>query len=205
NEYCVRVVYGGELDSTYFAMSCPVCETVTIGDVPCDPVTNTNGYYLNYNQQEGLVVEWDDPEGATQIKLYADGDYLGAVTATGAHHAIFISFDGPAPAGTYTIGLVAVHPDCESEMVEVPIYYDEVGDNDIVNAIYPNPTSDNVTIEAQGMKHITVANALGQVVYDADVEGDMIQLSLGQFKSGLYMVRVNTENGVSVKRVTVVK
>ena len=62
-----------------------------------------------------------------------------------------------------------------------------------------------VTIEAQGMKHITVANSLGQVVYDADVDADQMQLNLGQYNAGLYLVRINTVNGVSVKRVTVVK
>ena len=55
------------------------------------------------------------------------------------------------------------------------------------------------------MRHITVVSALGQVVYDADIEADMTQLNLGQFKAGLYMVRIDTENGTVVKRVSVVK
>ena len=85
------------------------------------------------------------------------------------------------------------------------VNYTGVVENDVVDNIYPNPTHDVVTIEAQGMNHITVVNTLGQVVYDADVDADMIQLNLGQYKSGLYLVRVNTESGVSVKRVTLVK
>ena len=81
-----------------------------------------------------------------------------------------------------------------------------VEENSMVNTnIYPNPTNGNVTIEAKGMTHITVVSSLGQVVYDADIKADMTQLNLGQFKAGLYMVRINTEEGVCVKRVTVVK
>ena len=204
-EYGVRVVYDGEPDVTYYAMSC--METVNYNGTGggCDPVTNLTGYYQNYQGEEGLVMEWDDPEGATSIRIYADGDLLGSVAATGAHHAIFLSFDGPTPAGTYTLGAVAVYDNCESEMVTVDVYYDDINENEVVNNLYPNPTNDKVTIEAQGMNHITVANTLGQVVYDADVDADQIELNLGQYNAGMYLVRVSTVNGVSVQRVMVVK
>ena len=43
------------------------------------------------------------------------------------------------------------------------------------------------------------------MVYDAAVSGDQIELNLGRYNAGLYLVRVSTANGVSVKRVTVVK
>ena len=82
-----------------------------------------------------------------------------------------------------------------------------MGVDEIANAVivYPNPTNSNVTIEAKGMRHIAVVNSLGQVVYDADIEADMTQLNLGQFKAGIYMIRINTEDGLTVKRVTVAK
>ena len=55
------------------------------------------------------------------------------------------------------------------------------------------------------MTHLTVVNALGQIVFDTNISGDQYQMNLGQFKAGVYMVRITTEEGVSVKRVTVVK
>jgi hypothetical protein len=72
-------------------------------------------------------------------------------------------------------------------------------------AIYPNPTSGNVTIEANGMQHITVVSTLGQVVFDADVDTDHYILNMSQYVAGMYTVRVTTESGVSVNRVTVVR
>ncbi|MBR1514080.1 MAG: T9SS type A sorting domain-containing protein, partial [Bacteroidales bacterium] len=51
----------------------------------------------------------------------------------------------------------------------------------------------------------TVVNALGQVVYDADVNANEVVLNMAQFNAGMYMVRINTENGVVVKRVTVMQ
>ncbi|MBR0177944.1 MAG: T9SS type A sorting domain-containing protein, partial [Bacteroidales bacterium] len=60
-------------------------------------------------------------------------------------------------------------------------------------------------IEAAGMRHITVVNALGQVVFDNDITGDEYQINMAQFNAGVYVVRIATENGVSTQRVTVVR
>ena len=81
---------------------------------------------------------------------------------------------------------------------------DAVVENGSMN-LYPNPTSGNVKIEAEGMNHITVVSVLGQVVYDAQVEGNETMLNMAQFNAGVYVVRVNTVNGIMTKRVTVVR
>jgi hypothetical protein len=78
-------------------------------------------------------------------------------------------------------------------------------ENDANVALFPNPTSGNVTIQAQGMSRITVVSVLGQVVYDTELNADEVTLNMGQFNAGMYMVRVYTENGVTVKRVTVMQ
>ena len=82
---------------------------------------------------------------------------------------------------------------------------DAVGENSDMVALYPNPTKDNVTIEANGMNRITVVSVLGQVVFDTEVSGNEYTLSMAQFNAGMYMVRVYTESGVTVKRVTVMQ
>ena len=71
--------------------------------------------------------------------------------------------------------------------------------------IYPNPTSGRLTIEAQKMTRLTVLNALGQVVYDAPVDGESMTLDLGQFGAGMYMVRLQTAQETVVKKVSVTR
>ena len=71
--------------------------------------------------------------------------------------------------------------------------------------VYPNPSHGQITIEAEGMNHLTVMNALGQTVYDAPTETDQTVLNLSQYGAGMYLMRINTEKGVSVKRVSVLK
>ena len=70
----------------------------------------------------------------------------------------------------------------------------------IVCEIFPNPTSGKFTVKAEGMTKITVIDVLGQVVYDAEVNGNQAKLNLSKCGSGLYVVRVNTKNGSAVRR-----
>ena len=71
--------------------------------------------------------------------------------------------------------------------------------------VYPNPTKSNLNITAENMKRISIINTLGQIVYDAEVDSDNEVIDMAQYESGLYMVRIITENGVAVERVNVVK
>ena len=82
---------------------------------------------------------------------------------------------------------------------------DAIEENSIVSKIYPNPTSDDLHISASAMTRISIVNAMGQVVYDNAVNGDETVLNMSQFEAGVYMVNIFTENGTSVKRVTVIK
>ena len=123
--------------------------------------------------------------------------------------------DTPDAAGTYYYQVTAVYDDgCESEPAlaaddpthnYVSANVDAIGENSDKVALYPNPTSGNVTIEANGMSRITVVSVLGQVVYDTEVNVDSYTLNMAQFNAGMYMVRVYTESGVTVKRVTVMQ
>ena len=121
-------------------------------------------------------------------------------------------FDAPG-AGTFYYQVTAVYADgCESEPAVsgidpetnyVLVGVDAIGENsDNVN-LFPNPTKGNVTIQAKGMNRITVVSVLGQVVFDTELDQDEYILNMAQFNTGMYMVRVYTNEGVTVKRVTV--
>ena len=207
HEYCVRPIYPGEMvlpDHNYgWSMGCPVCaEPEVIED--CAPVTNLNGYYQNDPEYgEAIFVEWDEPEGVVSYELYIGGELAGTLEPGGLPVVIY-GLEG-YPALTLPIGVVAVYPDCQSEMVTVNVNYDEVPENQAEIALFPNPTKDNVTIKAAGMRHITVTSVLGQVVYDAEVDDNEVILNMSQYNAGVYMVRVVTANGVGTRRVTVVR
>ena len=139
---------------------------------------------------------------------------IGEVAAV-AGQTYYEYIDSPATSGTYYYQVRADYGDCESDpavsgidpsvnyvVVFASVGLDENGSN---VALFPNPTNGNVTIQAQGMSRITVVSVLGQVVYDTELNADEFTLNMAQFNAGMYMVRIYNENGVTVKRVTVMR
>ncbi|MBR5081354.1 MAG: T9SS type A sorting domain-containing protein [Bacteroidales bacterium] len=69
--------------------------------------------------------------------------------------------------------------------------------------VYPNPTNGQIKIEAEGLKHITISNMLGQVVYDGNASSDTFEYDFDKHNAGLYFIRIETTNGVTEKKITV--
>jgi hypothetical protein len=70
--------------------------------------------------------------------------------------------------------------------------------------LYPNPANDHVYITTSGdLKRVTVYNALGQLVMDKVTTGKQYELSTSSYTIGVYMVRVETEAGVTTRTLTV--
>ena len=120
--------------------------------------------------------------------------------------------------GTYYYAMTAVYEEagetCESEPANaygsdetyVVVEVTAIDENGVEGMmVYPNPTKDNVTIMAEGIERITVTNALGQVMLDQVVNSDNEVLNMSQYEAGVYMVRIVTETGVAVERITVIK
>jgi len=56
--------------------------------------------------------------------------------------------------------------------------------------IYPNPTTDQFSIEAESATKVIVTDILGKVVMEIDLEKVKTVLSLGDLKNGVYMLSV---------------
>ena len=128
------------------------------------------------------------------------------VAATSDHSFVWTVEEGDYEEHEYTVfyvdGLYGVS--CE-QTVYYAVQPSSTPENAIVIAIYPNPTSGDLHINATAMKHISIVNTMGQVVYNQDVNTDETVIDMAKFESGIYMVNIITENGSSVKRITVTK
>jgi hypothetical protein len=74
-----------------------------------------------------------------------------------------------------------------------------------VTVLYPNPAKDRVNImSSRKMDRITVINYVGQVVYDKEMNGSQTyELNTSSYDAGVYIVKINTNNGVVTKRMTI--
>jgi hypothetical protein len=82
-----------------------------------------------------------------------------------------------------------------------------VDDNVTMNVeMYPNPTRNMVTIEAQDITRIRLIDVLGQVLMDQSYhKDDTAMFGTRELAEGLYMVEITTEMGKTMRRLVVVK
>ena len=67
-------------------------------------------------------------------------------------------------------------------------------------AVYPNPAESEFTVTTGGAANVSIYSAAGALVYNQDVEGDVVVNN--NFPAGIYTVRVANANGVkSIKLV----
>lgn len=216
--HCYRVgflSYGGENDG-YSNESC-----ATSGE--CYAPSNLD--YETTGSTYKIKLKWEKPnplEGLSGYYLFRstqpDGGYE-RIKLLGANATSYT--DNTAnQQGHYYYKLYAVYHDLD-DCVSAPanwiyddnqfylhVYYSPTGieetEADDVT-VYPNPTTSNFTIEGEGLSHVTVYNTIGQVVYDSNCEGNSSVISLNNVETGVYMVRIATENGIATKRITVIK
>ena len=80
---------------------------------------------------------------------------------------------------------------------------DAIGDVIASNVrLYPNPTDGILKVEGNGLMTISVMNMLGQKVLETTAN-DNAAIDLSGFGEGIYMVRVETENGIKTEKVNV--
>jgi type IX secretion system substrate protein len=119
-------------------------------------------------------------------------------------------FDTVYESMEYCYYVSALYDQCESDTLGYVCesFFDGIGDN-VTGAleIYPNPTSDRLTIVSPiAIERITVMNYVGQVVYDETVADEtMLELSVANYESGVYFIKVETADGIATERVTVTK
>lgn len=77
--------------------------------------------------------------------------------------------------------------------------------NGIPCAVYPNPTNGFVKIEAEGIKSISVFNLNGQQILNGQIIDNEFEFDLSGHEAGIYLIRIETSKGITMKRVVLTK
>ena len=78
-----------------------------------------------------------------------------------------------------------------------------IGINEVNSAnavIYPNPAENKVTVKGEGIVNVQIFDANGRNVLTSNCAG---QLDISNLSTGVYMVRIISNNGVTTKKLTV--
>ena len=102
----------------------------------------------------------------------------------------------------------AVYPECESDFASTVDGKDfvrftslSVDEMTVLVNLYPNPTSGQLTIEAEAMTVVSVYDLVGQCVMRQSVDNDQAVIDMDNLQDGIYMVKVETLNGAVMQRV----
>ena len=171
---------------------------ITDGSLTLIGDLNPDAYYTptsTYTLEENIPATWTmNPTDAGSLVPANDGNSVDITWTNGFKGNVSLT-------ATPNIG-------CEAEGTTFEIIVKNstsVNENAVEAAIYPNPTNGNVTIKADNMQRIIIANSLGQIVYDAELDGSETSLNMSQFGVGMFTIRVITANGIGTRQVTVVR
>jgi hypothetical protein len=70
--------------------------------------------------------------------------------------------------------------------------------------VFPNPADQSLKIEAEGMTQVSVYNMLGQQVYASECESNVLSVNVSGWNKGVYLMKVQTAEGIVSRRVTIV-
>ena len=175
----------------------------------CTPPTAFTGTVA----EGGALLSWQCDYTPSKFKIYRSNDgetYEEVANVNGDVHEYLDQVGG----ATYYYKVTAYNSSCESTpavtpnndvdyvVVTVPM---AVGENRLEACIYPNPTTDGITIEAAALTTVTVYNLMGQKVYEEPAQGDKCVIDLKTFGSGMYLVKMDCANGSITRKVTVIE
>jgi hypothetical protein len=71
-------------------------------------------------------------------------------------------------------------------------------------SIYPNPVTDQLNITSENeMIQVDIFNQLGQKVFSQVLKNNFFNLNTTGYNSGVYYVRITTENGIATEKVMI--
>ena len=86
------------------------------------------------------------------------------------------------------------------------ITYDTGTSPEITTSVFPNPARERVNVTSTGnIKNIQVFNLTGHKVYDANVDSNSTTVNISGFNQGIYIIRIQTENGFENRKFQVVR
>ena len=210
--YCYQVIAHGDGFDTNSNEACVTMPEPPAPPVlPCSAPTNLlcdDRPALGFST--AIHVEWQAPEERVpdSYTLYIYDMIRNDTTImTGLTETVYEM--GYSIDGTDIIFQVkAVYPECESDFASTVdgkdfVRFTSLSVNEMADLVklYPNPTSGQLSIEAEEMTTVSVYDLVGQCVMQMPAQDGQVTVDMSPLHNGIYFVKVNTAHGSVTQRV----
>ena len=152
---------------------------------------------------ESIAISWDANANVSSwnIQYRPVGGTLNSATATTNSYTI----TGLAPETTYQIQVQANCNDGQTSDWTAAVNATTLTgiNNHLLNsiALYPNPANDviNVQCTMYDVQMVEVIDVYGKLIQTINVTDNLSSINVSNLASGMYFVRVTTEEGVATK------
>lgn len=178
-------------------------EVVSISKTFTFIVHEAGDYVANFELKSFEITAVADPaEGATIIGtgVYRYGEQATLTVEPNLHYT-FINWTENGEIidtiPTITIEVLGSHT------ITANLYYfDGTVEQDAKTiAIYPNPVSDKIIIEAnESISYVEIYNLIGIMVFSQEYNSDNVEIEVSSLQSGVYFIRMTTGNNTETRR-----
>lgn len=167
---------------------------------------------MQQSNQWGVKLTWEKGGESNPAKYYVyrsgnGNDYDKIAEVTGSVKTYFDPVEGD-----YYYKVTAKYSNCESDYGStvdgadfVHVTIAGVSEKDDSVMIYPNPANNKLHLKGAGINAVALYNIVGQAVYNSQNRATEQTIDLGGMPSGVYMLKVSTNDGDVVRRVSVVR
>jgi len=161
----------------------------------CDAPTNVKADYTSCTVAE---ITWDAVDGAIEYNVFRDNVNLKTVTGT---KYTDIKEDGFNATTVWEVTTVCAIGESKRSDEAKLAACTGIRDNEITFSIHPNPATTKITIQAGNIFNtVDIVNFLGQTIISQNNSTDNVEIDVSNLNSGVYFVRIASENGVSVQK-----
>ncbi len=156
--------------------------------------------HLDFYIQNGYVVlNWEKGSMAESYYVYRNGEIIGY----NIEDDVFVDYHAdPNETYSYIVKGRTAHQVSNPSNVAYVDWTTSVGeDTEKSLSLYPNPTENSFTIEAEGLQQVRVFNMMGQIVTSLTTQEDSVTVDLSAQPKGCYFVETTTTQGRSTTKV----
>ncbi|MBO7652152.1 MAG: T9SS type A sorting domain-containing protein, partial [Bacteroidales bacterium] len=172
---------GHSIVATFSLIPVEECNTVTNLEVSVEPYGN--------------LLSWTAAENAVSYNIFRNDETVAIANVASTS---YVDVTGNA-GDRYHIVTVCQYGESDAS-AEVEAISTAIEENSISVELYPNPTDGKFMIECNEMATVEIFNLVGQIVERVEANSNAITIDASAWTSGVYNVRITTDNASIVVR-----